>query len=346
MDVQTPPKPLRRFSNEELLDLINNGIQEHKISSAADWFRSRKTVRGYKLVSIYARACDRYFLGLGSWDALLENELGIVPLNQGHWSDERLHSTIAKLITRHGSDLKTWKGHESAVHGKTFNVLFHRAKRSNNYRKHAKPFFSNRNWHSYIRWLARKYNTSIETGELKAPRALGINLKRLSDDNLKKLVRYAVQKTGVSSAYDWRTSDVRVGVNKLASVLAEVMRRKREGKPAMGHKRWHVFLEKELGIVPLYHRPWSDERIHQTVAVLAEAHPVEKISWKDSSRSVFQGRSLQSLFSIAARGNRPTGTGESWFGQGSFKKYVKWARENYGEKYVERAWKEQKREAG
>ncbi len=204
-------------------------------------------------------------------------------------------------------------------------------------------FAGHGNWYGYI---------SKEHGVAKPQGAKFVGKPTRSTEELKELIRKTIEKTYEEgtpevSASDWRGNTRVVLGRTLSALFQKASRWKVGGKGFGGHGRWHVFLEKELGITPVHHPLWSDERFHRTIALLAEQHPPGQVTWKFSQKPVLHGRSLQTLYVTANTGNKAgLKAGEKknpWFGHGSFKKYVEWTKLNYGtgSKYGKKTWREE-----
>lgn len=156
-----------------------------------------------------------------------------------------------------------------------------------------------------------------------------------------KNIKVGIAETGLSSAAQWRANPTRISTgHTLGTLYSKAGTTKRNGEGHLGHKYWHIMLEKEIGITPIDHQPWSDERFHSSVAALAEKHPVKKANWRNSNEPIFYNRSLQSFYTIASRSNAAQGKKRPWFNFPSFEAYAKWAVKNYGGDYAERKWQE------
>ncbi|MBI4406786.1 hypothetical protein HY571_02635 [Candidatus Micrarchaeota archaeon] len=206
-----------------------------------------------------------------------------------------------------------------------------------NIERNGKPFIGHGNWYAYL---------ENQHGVSRPEMGSGFRGKRTSSpEELKELIRRIIEETyekgsPAVAASDWRASQRVVCNRTLGAVFQEASNWKVGGKGFGGYGRWHVFLEKEFGITPVYHRPWSDERFHRTIAMLAEKHHPKKVIWKYSQEPVLHGRTLQAFYQCASVGNRRSRPREKnpWFGQRSFKAYIEWAKKNYGtgSAYVEK----------
>ncbi len=149
------PKPI---ADEQIKQLISEAIQKTKATSSKHWQKSTEPiVNGHSLKALYHLAHNRKFFGYKKWDAYLEAEHEVVPLDQGHWSDERLHRTIAMLLKKHPPE-EWYESKTKVLYGKTLNSLRNLAHSSNNtYRPRKEKFFDQGTFKRYAEWVLREY---------------------------------------------------------------------------------------------------------------------------------------------------------------------------------------------
>ncbi len=238
-----------------------------------------------------------------------------------------LHRLVSLGLKQGIVNASDWAKSHERIEGHVPQALYSTIRRI---RRNGRSFAGYGNWYSYLE------------AQYGVPRPEGARLygkTTSSTEELKKLVITAIEKTyeegePAVSVSDWRDSERIVGSRTLGAVFEEVRRWKKNGRSFGGHGKWHVFLQKELGISPLRHRLWSDERFHRTVALLAEKYPMNGKSWDSIGVQALHGRSLKSFYEAARFSNkmrhRQKEKNASWFGHGSFAAYAAWAKKNYG----------------
>ncbi len=237
-------------------------------------------------------------------------------------SDEEVHARVAKALAETGLvTQRQWTRNKTKVGPVSLSWLYRLVKnRKRNYR----PFMGYGDWYAY---LEQRHGVT-------APVETRLRVKKeLSFEELKQWIRKVIEQTyeegkPIVSASDW-CDNSRVVFGRSLNALYEHARQWRVGgKGFGGHGAWHVFLQKELGITPVRHQPWSDERLHRTIALLAEKHSPDKVNWNRSEELVLHRRSLRTLYALACE--RAVKIKGPWFGHGSFAAYVEWAKKNYG----------------
>jgi len=137
--------------------------EEFRLSSE-HWQKSRKPVvdgrslnNWYQLVRSRIVNGEPYF-GHGSWDKYLEKQHGVVPMHQGHWSDERIHVTIARQLEKQANvSARHWNTNTKpvAADGKSLKNLYQLARIRRG--KEGGSFFDHRSWEGYKRFLEKNY---------------------------------------------------------------------------------------------------------------------------------------------------------------------------------------------
>ncbi len=170
----------------------------------------------------------------------------------------------------------------------------------------------------------------------------GYAAHKLPQEEIHRMVAEAVQKTGVTNPVEWVTNKKPVVQGRSLRNLFDILyRRKVDGKRFLGYETLEAYLKAKHSVSTLTGQRWSDERIHRTIAAMAEKHPPKKINWSKQfsptgtwdAEGKKNKKSLNALQTLARRSNQPPGkTTTPYFGQGTFKTYAKWAVENYGTK--------------
>ncbi len=169
-------------------------------------------------------------------------------------------------------------------------------------------------------------------------RSTGVN--RISDFEIHKLAAAAIQITEHTNNTTWRNSTTPiVGQRSLKNIYEVLHSRKSNGKPFFGYGTLEAYFQAEHGVSSLKTGSWKDERLHRTIAAVAEKKPF--VNWDKSREPEVHGKSLNALQILARRSNQPPGkVKEKYFGHTTFSQYKKWAKENYGGDYNERIWQD------
>ncbi|MDP3742628.1 MAG: hypothetical protein Q8R15_04910 [Candidatus Micrarchaeota archaeon] len=190
---------------------------------------------------------------------------------------------------------------------------------------------------------------------LKNHHAVDVPLHKLtySDAKLHELIGGVIQATGLTAAKHWSSDKITkqkddereqtlrdlydsrvvfapINHKKMRALHALASERKVDGKPFFGHGTWEAYLEAVQGVVPLDGLHWSDERFHRSIAVMAKKKN-RRVGWISDS-PVIHGKSLKDLYEQAWRSNQSKKSPHGkLFGHKTFKDYVAWAVEHYGD---------------
>jgi len=264
---------------------------------------------------------EKKFFGYGSWYEYLIKVHKVSPTTPNFMPDARVHSYISRALDSvKNTGAKYWSRNKEPISpvGQSLQALYSLARTR---KKNGINFFGFGSWSEYI-----EKTHGIEMQKYKT----GKKGKVYSNEFINSLIsEKLITVTSHDPSY-WRNNFGLVSNTgqTFNSLYRLVEKRKRVGKPFMGHGTWPMYLEKVHGSIPTYSRNMPDARLNSYILrELNKGEPSSAQHWQNSTEPKSPaGHSLKALYLLSVRRKIKD---KPFFGHGTWKSYITWLRKNH-----------------